>query len=170
MSITYRELEGDDAGSLMKLRLSVMETDPFSFSLTQEEERKANKDGVRSAIERYRASANRLMLGACNGSLIGTIGVERYDNELEAHKVRLWGPYVEAGNRSKGVGSFLLGKAIEFAFSIGGVEIITLETTSKSEKALSLFEAHGFEKTGTQNKALFFSGEYVDIFNMQREK
>jgi RimJ/RimL family protein N-acetyltransferase len=170
MNVTYRELDGGDTAALMGLRLSVMESDPFSFSVTADEEKTVEEGVVKSAVESYGESSDRVMLGAWNQSLCGVVGIERYGNELEKHKVRLWGPYVETRNRGKGIGGSLINKAIEFAFSVDGVEIITLETTSKASHAHELFLSQGFHKTGAQNRALLFGGEYVDIISMQRHK
>ncbi len=170
MEITYRELKKYDAEDLMCLRLSVMNTDPYSFSISVEDERRIDKNNIEKAIESYGTSNDQQMLGAWNGELIGVIGIERYCNEYENHKVRLWGPYVNNSNRGNGIGSSLIEKALNFVFSIKGVEIITLETTSESNKAINLFNKHGFEKTGTQYKALCFDGKYVDLLYMQRGK
>ena len=168
MGITYTELKKDDAEDLMRLRLSVLKTDPYSFSITEEEEKLASKNNIESAIESYRLSADRNMLGARNGSLVGVIGIERYENELEKHKVRLWGPYVDSSSRGKGIGDQLIENALEFAFSVSGVEIVTLETISESKSAISLFKKHGFKKTGVQNQALCYGEKYADLIYMQK--
>lgn len=170
MDVTYTELKKDDADDLMRLRLSVLKTDPYSFSITEEEEKRASKNNIESAIESYRLSSDRKMLGARNGNLVGVVGIERYENEIEKHKVRLWGPYVDNSNRGKGIGDQLIEKALEFAFSVSGVEIVTLETISESEGAIALFKKHGFEKTGVQNQALFYGGKYADLIYMQQNK
>jgi len=170
MNVTYRELKQGDAESLIGLRLSVLETDPYSFSVTKEEEKQASLKNVESAIESYRASNDRVMLGAWNGGLSGVVGIERYGNEIEKHKVRLWGPYVNSTNRGEGIGTHLIGKALEFAFSIEGVEIVTLETISESSSAISLFSNNGFERTGVQNRALCYGDKYADLIYMQKSK
>jgi len=110
------------------------------------------------------------MLGAWEDSLSGVVGVERYGNEIEKHKVRLWGPYVNSSIRGNGIGTCLIEKALEFAFTIEGVEIVTLETISESSSAISLFNKHGFEQTGVQNRALCYEGKYADLIYMQRNK
>jgi len=170
MNVTYGELKKNDAEELMRLRLSVLETDPYSFSVTEEEEKQANVKNVESAIESYRASNDRVMLGAWNGGLVGVAGIERYGNEIEKHKVRLWGPYVNRSNRGNGIGDYLIEKALAFAFSINGVEIVTLETISESSSAVSLFKRRGFETTGVQNRALCYGGKYADLIYMQKYK
>jgi len=170
MGVTYIELKKDDAVDLMGLRLSVLRTDPYSFSVTEEEEKRASKNNIESVIESYRLSTDRKMLGARNGSLVGVVGVERYENEIEKHKVRLWGPYVDSSSRGKGIGDQLIEKALEFAFSVSGIEIVTLETISESKGAISLFIKHGFEKTGVQNQALCYGEKYADLIYMQKNK
>ena len=138
--------------------------------LLETAENRVNEGVVESAVESYGASSDRLMLGAWGQGLCGVVGIERYGNELEKHKGRLWGPYVEIMNRGKGIGASLIKRAIEFSFSVDGVEIITLETTSKATHAHKLFHSQGFKTTGTQKEALLFGSEYVDIVNMQRHK
>ena len=170
MSVTYKELVAEDAKSLIGLRLEVIETDPFSFSLTKQEELRTIEDVVREAIENYSQSSDQLILGAWDGCLVGVIGVERYCNEYEKHKVRIWGPYVLKERRKNGIGSHLLQCAIDHAFSIDDIEIAYLETASSSIEAHSLFEAKGFSTTGCQNKALLIEGQYIDLYTMQKAK
>jgi len=170
MNVKYSELNISDAESLMKLRLSVLETDPYSFSVTEEEEKQTSLENVESAIESYKKSSYRVMLGAWEDCLSGVVGVERYGNKIEKHKVRLWGPYVNSSIRGNGVGTCLIEKALEFAFTIDGVEIVTLETISESSSAIALFNKQGFERTGVQSKALCYEGKYADLIYMQKNK
>ncbi len=168
MDVTYRELEKGDAESLINLRLSVIKSNPYSFSITEEEELKIGKGNIEEAVESYRASNERQMLGAFSDELVGVVGVERYGNKIEKHKMRLWGPYVDSSNRGKGIGNTLIARVLDYGASVDGVEIITLETISESKDAISLFMKHSFENTGTQYKALCFDGKYFDLFYMQR--
>ena len=170
MDVTYSELSTEDAEALIKLRLSVMETNPYSFSVTKQEEIKTGKEIIRQVIHNYELSNERIIIGAWEQGLIGVVGVERYSGEIEKHKVRLWGPYVEKSSREQGIGETLVKKAMDYAFGIEGVEIITLETGSESRRAISIFDKQGFVKTGTQINALKFDDKYIDLIYMQRQK
>ena len=64
MDIQYKELEKKDAQSLMNLRLSVLATDPYSFSVSEDEEKQVSESVVGNAIDSYASSPDRIMLGA----------------------------------------------------------------------------------------------------------
>ena len=171
MDIQYKKLEKNDAQSLMSLRLSVLATDPYSFSVSEDEEKQVSKGAVERAIESYANSPDRIILGAWkNSELVGVVGVERFGNKIENHKARIWGPYVNKTARRNGIGSDLVQKARDFSFSVKGIEIIALDTSSESRLAISIFKKYGFQETGTQNKALKFEGKYADLVYMQMSK
>ena len=171
MDIKYKQLEKKDARNLMGLRLSVLASDPYSFSVTEDEEKQASEGAIESAIDSYANSRDRLMLGAWeDNDLVGVVGIERYGNKIENHKVLMWGPYVNKSTRGRGIGGALVKKAENFSFSVGGVETITLEASSESKSAISLFKKFGFEETGVQKKALCFDGKYADLLYMQMSK
>jgi len=166
----FRELDKDDAESLIALRLSVMKTNPYSFTISENEEKRTTKENIQRAIDSYASSSEKIMIGAFNGSLIGAIGIERSYHEYERHKAMLWGPYVQEPNRGKGIGNSLVKKALDFAFTIGDVNMVTVETASKSSEAIHLFKKNGFTESGRQNNALLINGDYLDLLYMQHRK
>jgi len=171
MNIQYKELEKNDARKLMNLRISVLNTDPYSFSITEDEETQASEEVVQSAIESYANSPNKIMLGAwMDKELVGVVGVERFENKIENHKARIWGPYVNKTSRGKGIGCYLIQKARDFSFSLRGIEIVSFDTSSESKSAISLFKKLGFQETGVLSRALKFDGKYADLLLMQMSK
>jgi ribosomal protein S18 acetylase RimI-like enzyme len=171
VDITYRQLQQQDATRLIQLRLAVLSANPYSFSITEDEERQASKGVIERVIDNHAKSEERQILGAWgDGDLLGVVGMERYPGKVEKHKAHLWGPYVHTNSRHQGIGCTLVRKAVDFSFSITGVELILIEVSKASRSALSIFKNIGFVETGVQKRALCFNGKYVDLLYMQMSK
>lgn len=78
------------------------------------------------------------------------------------HKGRVWGVYVNASKRGQGLGRRLMKVLLDRAVAIGGLEQVLLSVTSTQTEALALYRSIGFDKFGTEPRALNISGEFID--------
>ncbi len=100
-----------------------------------------------------------------DGRVLGQIGVERFENPRRAHVANI-GLAVDEGARGRGVGSTLIGGAIELCFGWLGVRRIELEVYTDNQAAQALFARHGFQREGTSFDYALRGGRYVDVHLM----
>ena len=165
--ITYRELRAPDAQAIRDLRLSVLRTDPTTFSVTIKEEQEDSIDFLEQMLDKCHKAYDCAVFGAFDGRLVGMVGVSRMLGNLVRHKAPIWGLYVSLPYRRKGIGSSLLVKVVDFAKEIEGVESILLEVTSDARDAIQLCEGAGFRKTAVQRNALKLANRYLDSYRME---
>jgi GNAT superfamily N-acetyltransferase len=82
------------------------------------------------------------------------------------HLATIWGMYVTAAARGKGVGAALLGAAIERARSWPGVVQLQLAVSTGAPEAHRLYRRLGFREWGLEPRALQHNGTFVDERHM----
>ena len=70
--------------------------------------------------------------------------------------------------QGNGVGSTLLGAALDLADNWLGVTRVDLKVYTDNEAGIALYEKSGFEIEGTHHRDTFRNGEYVDTYSMAR--
>ena len=78
------------------------------------------------------------------------------------HKAGVWGVYVAAELRGRGVGRRLIEALVAHARTMTGVERLLLSVTTVQPGARALYHALGFVPWGMEPAALKIDGEYVD--------
>ncbi|HRQ66053.1 MAG TPA: GNAT family N-acetyltransferase [Xanthomonadaceae bacterium] len=116
-------------------------------------------------------------LVACEGDqVLGQIGIEVFANPRRRHVAnigmavseRALDLHVMRHARRRGVGSALLGAAIELCNGWLGVSRIELETYTGNDAAIALFRKFGFEVEGTAKAYALRAGAYADVHLMAR--
>jgi ribosomal protein S18 acetylase RimI-like enzyme len=107
--ITIRLLDAADAAQFKSVRLRAIDTSPTSFLPTHAEEVVVPLEAFAARIA---PTHERAVFGAFDGeSLIGTTGVYRDARAKVAHKATIWGVFVDAAYRGRGVAQTLLDSA-----------------------------------------------------------
>ena len=156
-----RLLTREDAQDFWDLRLEALATVPRAFASSEQEHRNMS---LSETGERLRPQDNgNFVLGAFDGkTLIGTIGFFRETREKTAHKGMIWGVYVTAPHRGKGIGNGLLAAAIERLRTYSGLRQVNLTVAADQAAAVALYRRHGFTEFGLERAALKAGGGYVD--------
>jgi ribosomal protein S18 acetylase RimI-like enzyme len=90
-------------------------------------------------------------------------GFYRYKESVKvAHKGMIWGVYVQATYRGKGLAKQLLQAVIARARMLGGIELIQLGVNAANLPVVKLYESLGFSKWGCDPRALKVHGRYID--------
>jgi ribosomal protein S18 acetylase RimI-like enzyme len=166
--IEIRLLTDRDAEAYWRVRLEALEREPQSFGEAAEEHRQTT---VESAAERLAANPDdNFVFGAFHeGQLVGMAGFFRYQIAKARHKGRIWGVYVRANCRGKGIGRALLVALLERIKVTLGVEQVSLTVVSGQEAAGALYHSLGFTTYGIEPHSLkigdrYFDGEHMVLF------
>ena len=166
-SLSVRELSGDDADDFRRLRLRALKEHPDAFGSSYEAESAVPLEAAAERLRRNAESGDSFTLGAYRGSrLVGMVGFYQETREKTRHRGNIWGMYVPLEEQGKGVARALLTRAIELARALPGLEQIELAVVTRNRRARGLYAALGFETYGTEPRALFVDGEYLDEEHM----
>jgi len=102
-----------------------------------------------------------------DAEVVGQLGLDVLRSPRRRHVATL-GMGVKASARRTGVGSALLGAAIDLCEKWMNVSRIEIEVYTDNAAALALYRRHGFVIEGTCRRYAFRNGEYVDVHIMAR--
>ncbi len=162
MSAEIRRLVCEDTDACIRIRREALEQDPSAFSASPADDVGLRADFVRQSLSR----ADQATFGAFAPGLVGLVGVSR-DRQLKAsHKAHLWGLYVSAAHRRRGIGRFLVEAALRFAWELNGVSQVHLGVSGSSAAAIALYEQLGFIAWGTERDGLRIGARFVTVHHM----
>lgn len=140
---------------------------PEAFSSTSHE--RANKSlGWWQARVSDALHPQSMVLGAFdrNGQLCGVAGVSFKNQEKTRHKATLFGLYVVANHRRKGLAQQLVEQAQLLARQRGGIRLMQLTVSETSPAAIALYRRCGFEQFGIEPMAIALDDHYVSKLHM----
>ena len=159
--VEIRALTADDVEAYWQCRLEALERDAEAFSSSVEDHLKLSRDEIRRRLTTD--PANNFVLGVfASGKLLGTAGFVRETQPKLRHKGRVWGVYLNAELRGKGIGRRLMRAVLERAAKIDGVEQILLSVATTQTAAVALYRSLGFIPWGREEGALKIGERYID--------
>ena len=162
-SAAIRVLDEDDAPAFRRLRLRALRDHPDAFGQAFDEALALPVDDYARRLREGRLTGSAFVLGAfLDGQLVGIVGCLHEQGRKARHKARIWGMYVAAEARGRGVGRALLAATIERAREWAEVEQVRLTVVTENVAARRLYESFGFQPYGLERGALKLDGRYLD--------
>jgi L-phenylalanine/L-methionine N-acetyltransferase len=111
------------------------------------------------------------MLVACvQVEVVGNLGLHTSPNRPRIRHAGSIGMAVHDDWQGKGVGTALLGAALDLADNWLNLSRVELTVYTDNAAGIALYEKFGFETEGTHRRYAFRDGEYVDAYSMARIK
>ena len=162
--LVVREARARDARALRDL-IAAVAAEPSVPLLTTP--RAMTTDRVRGYITGARAGGRGLFLvGEIDGVIVGNVGGHGLDIEPSSHVIEI-GMSVAATARGVGVGSALLDATLAWA-AVAGYQKAVLSVFPHNERAIVLYERHGFVREGVRVRQFVREGRYLDEVLMAR--
>jgi putative acetyltransferase len=109
-----------------------------------------------------------LLVACVDGEVVGNLGLETSPDRPRMRHVGSMGMAVRDDWQGKGVGTTLMGAALDLADNWLNLTRIELRVYVDNSAAVALYERFGFEIEGTHRRLAFRNGEYVDAYSMAR--
>ena len=160
-----RRFEAKDAAALWQLRMTGLETDPWSFAESVEELRQISVEEYGRRIGT--GGDDSFVIGAFEGQ--GAVAMCGFYREMllkRRHKGHLWGVFVAPSSRGKGLGRAVTVRAIETARGLPELKSLQLTVSITRDAARQLYRGLGFRVFGVEPRGLGIDGEFVDEEHM----
>lgn len=160
------QLDASHALAYRALMLEAYERHPQAFTSSVRERAAMPLSGWESRL----SSPLDVVLGAFDeGQLAGIVGLALEPREKARHKATLFGMYVSASVRQRGLGVQLVEAALAQARRHPQLRLVKLTVTAGNEAALKLYQRCGFIQFGLEPMAVRVGEEYFDKIHMWRE-
>jgi ribosomal protein S18 acetylase RimI-like enzyme len=153
-----RRLLPSDTEVYRRLRLEGLRQSPASFGSSYREETKRAASAFATRLEQ---SAANWVFGAFErNQLVGMVALVRESQTKEHHKASIFGMYVHARMRRKGIGRALMRTVLEIARQLRGLRQVRLSVVESNRPAVRLYESFGFKVYGREEAALLVGGRF----------
>jgi ribosomal protein S18 acetylase RimI-like enzyme len=158
--IEIRKLPIDRWKDYRNLRLEALRSDPSTFGSSFEEEEALAEDEWKRRIQ-------NVLFAVSEDMLIGMVVCAFNDRPKTKHVAEIFGVYVSADHRGKGVGTMLLERALSLIRKNKGVVKVKLAVNPEQRAAVKLYKKAGFVVMGRAEKELKVGRRFFDVLFME---
>jgi RimJ/RimL family protein N-acetyltransferase len=156
-----RKMIKADAAAYRELRLRALQLHPEAYGSSYEESVERDIEFFRERIPEPE-SDDAIFVAEEAGQLVGMVSFVRDTPQKMKHIANIYGVYVDAQARGKGIGRLLMQHTIDHARQISGIRQLALAVATTNTTALKLYESLGFRTWGTDPAVLFVNGRFYD--------
>lgn len=109
-----------------------------------------------------------MLVAAAGDRVVGNLGIHTFTQIARRRHAGMIGMAVHDEWQGRGVGSALMGAAVDLADRWLNLTRLELEVFVDNERGIRLYERFGFEREGTLRNYAFRDGVYVDAYVMAR--
>jgi putative acetyltransferase len=113
-------------------------------------------------------SPDLLLVAESGGRVVGSAGVHPAGTQLRRRHAMMLGISVSASSQGQGVGGALMTALLDYADNWAQVLRIELTVFHDNERAIRLYQRHGFEHEGRMKAYAMRNGAYEDVLTMAR--
>jgi ribosomal protein S18 acetylase RimI-like enzyme len=159
--VEIRKLPADRWKDFRNLRLNALKSDPTAYGSSFEEERNLTE-------KEWRRRIRSTLFALSNDEPIGMI-VYYFDQGLKTkHIANIYGFYVKAGYRGKGIGTRLLERAMSLIQRNKRIVKVNLAVNPEQRIAVKMYRKAGFVVTGRTEKELKVGRRFCGMLFMEK--
>lgn len=113
-------------------------------------------------------SPDLLLVAERDGKVIGSAGLHPVGAQLRRRHAMMLGISVSAASQGQGVGNALMAALLDYADNWAQVLRIELTVYHDNQRAIRLYERHGFAPEGRMRAYALRNGVYEDVLAMAR--
>jgi RimJ/RimL family protein N-acetyltransferase len=138
-----------------------LECEPRAFASSPEEHRAMSLETTAARLKPVPEGS--FVVGAfVDGALVGNAGFHREDRVKTRHKGGIWGVYVRAEWRGKGIARRMMAAILDRLRTYFDLDHVVLHVTSEQAAARNLYLSLGFKNYGHERRAFRVENEYLD--------
>lgn len=164
--MTLRQLTPSDAPAYRALMLEAYALHPDAFTSAPEERAALPLPWWEARLGDGPHAAEQVFGAFQDGQLAGVAGLAFEQREKVRHKATLFGMYVPAGHRGRGLGRRLVRAVLAGARGRPGVWLVQLTVTQGNAGAQALYESCGFTAFGVEPFAVAVGESFVSKVHM----
>lgn len=164
--MTLRQLNPSDAPVYRALMLEAYALHPDAFTSAPEERAALPLSWWEARLGDGPHAAEQVFGAFQDGQLAGVAGLSFEQREKVRHKASLFGMYVPAAYRGRGLGRRLVHAVLAGARARPGVRLVQLTVTEGNASAQALYESCGFTAFGVEPFAVAVDGGFVSKVHM----
>jgi RimJ/RimL family protein N-acetyltransferase len=157
-NVTIRALGAPDAEAYRELRLIALATSPEAFGSSYEEEAELSLDSFRARVV---TTGRNVIFGAfADSQLVGMAGFAASERVKKRHIGTLWGVFLIAEWRGRGLADRLIRRVVEHATE--HVMVLQASVVATNRQARQAYARLGFVPYGIERHALCIGGMFYD--------